>query len=331
MSSPFTIASTQISRYFTLRHHGKELRKVFDRTNSIRRGSILLVMCLRNELHRLPFFCNYYRKLGVDHFLVVDNNSTDGLNDWVREQPDISLWHTKASYKASKFGMEWCNYLLNRYGVGHLCVTVDPDEFLVYPNMETRNLRDLGEYMQTEKRDSFHTVMLDAYSDRPLSETIYRSGDNPFEVCPYFDRDGYVQISTPTMPTFTRGGPRMRVHNRLTPEKSPALNKIPVVWWQRNFRYVSSMHDLKPMRLMRVQDAWNPAISGALFHFKFFSSLSEKAREEMKRKQHFAGSAEYQQYLETSDPVYYEEGLSVRYESVEQLIRLGLICRGNWL
>lgn len=331
MSNPLTIASVRISRYFTLKRHGRELKPVFNRTKAIRRSDILLVMCLRNELPRLPFFCDYYRKLGVNHFLIVDNDSSDGLHDWVRGQEDISLWHTKASYKGSKFGMEWCNFLLNKYGVGHLCVTVDPDEFLVYPRMETRDLRDLGEYMRMEKRETLHAIMLDAYSDKPLSDTVYTTGDNPFEVCPYFDRDGYVQISTPSMPTFTRGGPRMRIHNRTTPEKSPALNKIPLVWWEWNFRYVSSMHDLKPMRLMRVQDMMNPAITGALFHFKFFASLSEKAHEEMNRKQHFAGSAEYQQYAATRDPVFYEDGVSIRYESVEQLIRLGLVCRGNWL
>lgn len=331
MSKMRTMAVTRIARRFLIWRHGNELRPVIDRTSKIRNSDILLVMCLRNELVRLPFFCDYYRSLGVNHFLLIDNDSTDGLKSWARNQPDMSLWHTKASYKGSKFGMEWCNYLLHRYGVGHLCVTVDPDEFLVYPRMESRSLRELGEYMRMEKRDVLHTVMLDAYSNKPMSETIYRSGDDPFKVCPYFDRDGYIQISTPIMPTFTRGGPRMRVHNRMTPEKSPALNKIPVVWWERNYRYISSMHDLKPMRLMRVQDAFNPAITGALFHFKFFSSLTEKAQEEMNRKQHFAGSIEYQQYAAARDPVIYEEGISIRYESVEQLIRLGLINRGSWL
>ncbi|MDB5526300.1 MAG: hypothetical protein JWM58_4063 [Rhizobium sp.] len=331
MTNLRTIFSTQVSRYLTLRRHGAELRSIIDRTRSIRKSDILLVMCLRNELARLPFFCDYYRKLGVNHFLIVDNDSSDGLHDWARAQADISLWHTRASYKQSQFGMEWCNFLLNKYGIGHLCVTVDPDEFLVYPWMETRDLRDLGEYMRMEKRDAFHAIMLDAYSDKPLNETVYHPGDNPFDACPYFDRDGYVQISTPIMPTFTRGGPRMRVHNRLAPEKSPALNKIPVAWWDWNFRYVSSMHDLKPMRLMRVQDAYNPAITGALFHFKFFASLADKAQEEMHRKQHFAGSAEYQQYAAARDPILYEDGISVRYESVEQLISLGLVCRGNWL
>jgi hypothetical protein len=190
----FSMLGNQIGYQWRLRHFGKQLKLRVDHTAAMKKSDVMLFMCLRNELFRLPFFCDYYRKLGVNHFLIIDNDSTDGIQEWAKSQPDVSLWHTKASYKASNFGMEWCNFLLRKYGTGHLCVTVDPDEFLVYPCMESRNLRELGEYMRMEKREAFHVVMLDAYSDRPLNETIYRSGDNPWDIAPFFDRDGYIQV-----------------------------------------------------------------------------------------------------------------------------------------
>lgn len=330
MSISFETIANQFKRLLAHRRFGKQLRLVVDRTAQYRNSDVLLVACMRDELARLPFFCDYYRKLGVNQFLLIDNDSSDGIIEWAKGQPDVSVWHTKASYKASKFGMEWCNHLLREYGIGHLCVTVDPDELLVYPCMETRNLRDLGEFMKMEKRDVLHCVMLDAYSDKPLSETIYAPMDNPFEVCPYFDKDGYIQM-TAMHRGYTRGGPRMRVHNVHHPEESPALNKIPVVWWQRHYRYTSSMHDLLPARLGRVAHDVRPAITGALFHFKFISSLADKAAEEMIRKQHYNAGQEYQRYVETHNPMFYEVGLSARYESPEQLIRFGLISRGNWI
>ena len=54
-------------------------------------------------------------------------------------EPDVSVWYTEASYKASAFGMLWCNDLLRRHAHNRWCVVVDPDELLVYPRMETRD------------------------------------------------------------------------------------------------------------------------------------------------------------------------------------------------
>jgi hypothetical protein len=327
----FNMLLNQVSHHMRMRRFGKQLKLKVDNTKAMKKSDVLLFMCLRNELFRLPYFVEYYRKLGVNHFLVIDNNSDDGFLDWARQQPDISVWHTEAGYKAANFGMEWCNFLLGKYGTGHLCVTVDPDEFLVYPCMETRNLRELGEYMKMEKREAFHVVMLDAYSDKPLAETIYRQGDNPWDVAPFFDKDGYVQVSTHVSPAFTRGGPRMRLYHRQDPRNAPALNKIPVVWWRSGFRYVSSMHDIRPTRLTQLERRFPPTPSGALFHFKFFATLNEKAAEEMQRKQHYYGGTEYERYAKESMINFHEPGVSVKYESPDQLIQLGLMCRGRWI
>ena len=49
----------------------------------VRREPILLFTCLRNEKVRLPYFLQYYRDLGVDHFLIVDNDSDDGSREYL--------------------------------------------------------------------------------------------------------------------------------------------------------------------------------------------------------------------------------------------------------
>lgn len=67
--------------------------------NLISRESILLFSTLRNEKICLPFFLRYYRDLGVNHFLFVDNGSDDGGREYLAQQPDVSVWTTGASYK----------------------------------------------------------------------------------------------------------------------------------------------------------------------------------------------------------------------------------------
>ena len=325
------VAVREASRLYGPMRHGRDLKLVQDHTKSIKPSDILLVVCLRNELVRLPFFLDYYRKLGVDHFLIVDNDSTDEVLEWIRQFQDCSVWHTKASYFNSRFGMQWCNYLLGRYGDGHLCVTVDPDEFLVYPYMTTRSLRDLGVFLKDDDRVSMHALLIDAYGAGTLSETRYSAGDDPFEVCPYFDRDGYIQRPGANNATHIQGGPRMRVHSRLNPESSPALNKIPVVWWKRTYTYASSTHDGWPPRINRAHTPGEVSLSACLFHFKLMDLLIGKAHEEAERKQHYDAGSEYFRYRKAGDVSVYEPGISSRYESPEQLIRLGLMNPGGWI
>ena len=309
---------------------GSQLRCVQNNLKEFKGNEIFLFACLRNEKMRMPFFVDYYRKLGVKHFFFVDNDSSDGFLEWASKEDDVSVWHTTASYKNSKFGMQWLNYLLNKYGIGKWCVVVDPDEFLVYPYMETRSLKALASFLDEEKRYCMHAVMLDTYSATSLADTVLKEGENPFEVCPYFDKDGYIQSPGWGGGTWIRGGVRLRVHFSKNTGSAPALNKIPFIKWHDNFHYNMSMHDARPLMLNRAHSVNEVSTTGALFHFKMVASLADKAREEMNRKEHYAGGREYDKYSKNINENFYQSGISEKYKNPNQLINLGLISAGRW-
>lgn len=122
---------------------------------------------------RLPFFLQHHRALGVRHFLFVDNDSDDGTRDYTETQEDVSLWRTQASYKLSRFGVDWLTWLQIKHGHGHWCLTLDADEILIYPYHETRPLPALVEKLEQSGRDSFGVLMLDMYPKGPLAQHGY--------------------------------------------------------------------------------------------------------------------------------------------------------------
>jgi hypothetical protein len=311
----------------------RELRPVIDRTDLIKGDHILVFTTFRNERVRLPFFLKYYRDLGVNHFLMVDNDSDDGGAEYLAEQPDVSLWTTPASYKRSRFGVDWLNWLQMRHGHGHWCLVVDPDEFFVYPFCDTRPLRALTDWLDASSIKSFSAMLLDMYPKGPFDVTPYREGQDPFEIAPWFDSGNYVINRNHKYGNlWIQGGPRMRMFFADAPERAPALNKIPLVKWHRDYAYVSSTHMLLPRGLNQVYDEWGgEKASGVLLHAKFLDTFARKAEEEMERKQHYANSHEYRAYrLAVSKEPDLWCKWSEKYINWRQLEILGLMSKGNW-
>jgi len=311
----------------------RELTSVQDNTKAIRPDDILLVSTMRNEQIRLPYFLEYYRGLGVDHFLFVDNGSTDGTSEYLTGMPDVSVWRTEASYQRAGFGIDWLNYLKRRYAHGHWVLVVDPDEFFIYPFCDTRPIRALTDWLDNSAIRSFSAMLIDVYPKGRVEDAVYQPGQDPLEIAHWFDSGNYTISQNPTYGNlWIQGGPRARMFFADRPKKAPALNKIPLVKWHRKYAYVSSTHALLPRGLNRVfETGGGEKASGALLHAKFLDTFGAKAQEELKRNQHYAESAEYKAYAEVlEDAPELWCKWSERYINWRQLEILGLMSKGNW-
>ncbi|WP_099824891.1 glycosyltransferase family 2 protein [Oceaniglobus indicus] len=311
----------------------RQLSVRVNRIGMIRKRDILCFVCLRNERIRLPYFLRYYRDMGVDHFIIVDNGSDDGSAQYLADQPDVSLWHARGSYKRARFGVDWINWLLRKYGTGHWTLTIDVDEFFVYPFCDTRPIAALTDWLDASSIKSFGTMMLDMYPKGGMGEHRYDEGQDPFEIASWFDSGNYTITRNTTFGNlWIQGGPRARAFLAEKPARAPALNKLPLVKWARGYAYVSSTHMLLPRGLNQVYDEYGgEKASGILLHAKFLDTLGHKAAEELARREHFAGSAEYKAYhagLQENPDLWCK--WSEKYINWRQLEILGLMSKGNW-
>ncbi len=310
-----------------------QLLPVEDRTARIGRNDVLLFCTTRNERIRLPYFLRYYRQLGVGHFLFVDNGSDDGTEEYLRAQRDVSLWSTGASYRKARFGADWMNWLLRRYGTGHWCLTVDTDEFLIYPFCDTRPLEALTDWLDAGGVRSFSAMILDMYPKGPIGEVPYAEGTDPFDIAGWFDAGNYsYKRSAYLDDIWIQGGPRARTFFGDNPRGAPALNKIPLVKWQKTYTYVSSTHMLLPRGLNLVYDqSGGEKASGCLLHAKFIDTFASKAEEEILRGEHYGSGRQYRAYADAmrEHPELWCKW-SEKYINWRQLEILGLMSKGNW-
>jgi len=309
------------------------LSVVQDRTAGITAGQILAFTVLRNEAARLDFFLDHYRRLGVDHVLVVDNGSDDGSGERLAGEPDVSLWRTDAGYRAARFGLDWSTWLQIRHGHGHWCLTVDADETLIYPFWDRRDLKALTARLDATGQTAFGAHMLDMYPQGRLGDVAYQPGDDPFAPLCWFDDGPWrVERQSPVQNLWVQGGMRERVFFANAPQRSPTLNKLPLVKWNRRFTYLNSTHSILPPRLNLAYDGpGGTALSGVLLHSKFLDQIVERSAAEKHRGEHFNRPEMYDDYYDrlSANPQLWGEG-SVRYRNWAQLEALGLMSRAGW-
>ena len=322
-------------RYFLARaiRRRRQLHVVERRTDGIAKGDILLFASVRNEMGRLPHFLDYHRNLGVAHFLIVDNSSTDGTKEHLSAQPDVSLWQTKSSYKLSRFGIDWLTWLQFRYGHGHWCLTLDADELFLMPRGEEKNLRDLTAWLERNGFETLGALMLDLYPKGRVGAQDFTAGDDPLKVLRWFDPDGYTSTPRPELRSrIVRGGPRARMFFVTQPDRAPTLNKVPLVHWNRRFAYLTSTHVVLPPRLNHLQGkTGGEPPTGVLLHTKFLPEIVKKSAEEKFRAEHFSNSAAYDAYYDAlaGSPNFWTAN-SIEFRDAAQLESIGLMTRGSW-
>ncbi|MFN7002503.1 MAG: glycosyltransferase family 2 protein [Roseinatronobacter sp.] len=309
-----------------------ELRLI--RSGRIKKGDILLFCTIRNEIERIDWFLHHYRRLGVGHFIFIDNDSTDGTREIVLAAPDTTVYLTQASYRAARFGMDWINWAMLRHGHGAWCVVADADELLIYPHWQTRPLPALTDWLERDGQSVLPAMMLELYPEGPLDAAPCLPGTDPTDVLSWFDAGNYTITHKPLLDCLLiQGGPRARHFFAEAPNRAPTLTKLPLIKWSFHNAWVNSTHSILPRTLNRCfAEEGGERISGVLLHTKFLATVVEKARIEKARGEHFGIAPVFDAYY---DQLAHAPKLwcdhSTRFKGWEQLEELGLLSSGGWV
>lgn len=319
-------------------------------------GEVVGVVVARNEALRLGAALREVRRLGIGPVIVIDNLSTDATRAVAAEFDRVHVVEAPESFAGSNFGIDWINAVLDRWARDHWTLMFDADEVLVFPGSDQPGaLPRLCRHLDGLGSECLRVVMLDLFPKAPLSRVDYRPDQALPEVAPWFEPPRLRREASPNFPYEAEYGgvrerlffpeadpsrPLRRVHQRLynlgwrlpwlrrsarfqalAPKRSPNMTKVPLVRWREGVGFVSN-HTLTPVAVAPEQP------SGVLLHFKFLQDFHARVLDAVARDAHFDGSAEYRRYLEAlrQDPEFGLHGpRSLRYETPEQLVRLGLM------
>lgn len=261
---------------------------------------IILICIYNNSSNLIDLFMNHYIKLGINNFVLVDNNSTDNSTELYKkysENVNISFWKVTDKFNCNSMSA-WKQRIIDFYGINRGYITVDADELLIYKDY--KNI-PFEKFIKKQKVKCIKTMMMDVYS----KEGLYKGNLEDFK---YVDKGTYKVSERKPYGNRFYGGPRSRIFNI-----NPSLQKISYMYYTGKEIYVND-HYYYPFNISN-----KAKYCAYLLHYKFLKEDKEKYELFVKDERHWNNSHEYKVYTKDSNSniTFYDDNISIRIEDID--------------
>lgn len=287
--------------------------------------SVVLICVTKNECENLKKIYEHYTKLGINSFVLIDNDSNDGTLDYFSKIDNVNIYSVKDTYTSIR-RQAWINKVMSRYGFNKWYIVVDSDEYLAYNNCEEHDIRDVIQFCENNKIHRMQALMVDMYPKK----IIFDNKDIDFlkEFC-YFDFNTYSlsQGRESLLLNCYQGGIRSRLFSNGKDDSKPWLTKYPLLFLEPgDIQYQSHMS----FPFYKNFESKNYLV---LRHYKFLPTDLEKYQERVRLGNFAGGSEEYKKYVEKMSKGYinfYSEDSSENFTSSESFYKIPVIERIPW-
>jgi len=287
----------------------------------------LVVLCLlRDGMSHLKTFVEHHFSLGAKHLVFLDNGSTDGTIEALKEFDNVTVLRTRRPYRTYQVSMK--QYLVERFGQGRWTLYADVDELFDYPYSDAVSLKPLLGYLNENRYTAVVTHMLDVFPEDPLSESAEAPEGGSLKerhrfydladviVRDYSEAEGLDNVVANGGIGIYQGGVQKRLFGI-----SPMLTKHSLVFLDGK---------LRPMDLSdhfaggaRVAD-----FTGILLHYKLSSGLFGMVRREVEERSYPNRFGKYDKYAKVLEEA---PELSIRSQTSRELRSVNELAHSGFL
>lgn len=243
-----------------------------------------IVICMiKDDYLRIQMFMNYYRRMGIKLFAIIDDYSQDGTREYLMKQEDVDLFECSEPY-TTNVRQARINRIIDLYGFNRWYLIVDSDELFSYCNSEKKKI---DEYISELKDNIVKSVMVDMYPKDNLFKKIDKFNEIELKY-KYYDNCYYYKKTLKGI--FVYGGNRSKIFDDNKNQIEFTTSKNSLLLFKPGM-IMSNSHGIFPYYNN------NNRATTVLRHYKFLYSDINKFEERVKRKNFANNSQEYLSYL----------------------------------
>ena len=281
---------------------------------------LIVLTVVRNGALYVKTFMEHYQALGVRHSVFLDNGSTDGTVDLLRQHPGVTILQSGAPYDRYENTMK--RYLAERFSRGRWSLCADIDELFDYPFSDRLPLAGLLRYLDRRGFTALVAQMLDMFPDVPLEQVHGTPDDRLPDTHPCYDLSA---VERRPYEWSRASSPDVRMHwggiRRTVFGTDNGLTKAALVRMDGKVRPFVEWH--------QVTGAVIADVTGVLRHYPFAGTFREKVEDAAHTGRYGPTTTdEYRAYARglAREPRLRLKGPAAqRYEGLEPLIAEGFL------
>jgi len=260
-----------------------------------------LICVAKNESYFWPFFLTHYRSLGVEHFVILDDQSTDKSLEFLSAQPDVTVLRANMNfsdmYGKLRFGIAIRGLLSKHFFPDRWTLVADADEFWITPT-GFNSFPDLITSLEANGHTLCRGIMIDLFPRQLNHIDPLQTETPPWILSPWYDDIRPINWPAQSF-TPTQVNPERQVRNRmalrllscghinradLVARGLPSIHKSPLVKWARQTSLLGAH---------RISNRYHDSNQLACAHFKFFPQWPSKVKKAIESQAYYKESIEY--------------------------------------
>lgn len=263
---------TTLLKCFLLREDNREL--------SLAKNDIIVVSCIKNEKDILQWY-NHYKKIGVNKFLLIDDNSDFKLIESL-PYDDVYVWKPICGeFRYSK--AFWLEVILSNFAINKWVLTVDSDEYISIPSIFSNEkyynnlpLTNVIKYAEENNKKYFCGFLLDVFPSSKYYDSVERNKiipQNGFTNFQYRNTSNNHFVTHKTSiwsyGKFSDWACLIDIRYRINGTVD-SLRKFPLIKYEKGFHLNQGFHDLIINNVKRSSTDLEDSVLLPIIHYKLY-------------------------------------------------------------